>query len=132
MKIHQDIEKGYPNNIKRSKFSFTRTTYRPYVTSFDKIEFYQYRGKGTSEEPFIIDWLPEDPENPQTWNAIYKWILAIFVSIAATVVIFCSSVYVGEFNGLNQDFHPSREVITLGISVNVLGFALGEFLSLFF
>ncbi len=126
MTIHADVEKGYPAKINRSNISLTRTTYRPYVTPFEKIESHQYRGKGTSEEPYAIDWLSEEPENPQTWNTAYKWMLAIFVSVAATVVIFCSSVYVGEFDGLTRDFQPSREVITLGISVNVLGFALGE------
>ncbi|CAF1377491.1 unnamed protein product [Adineta steineri] len=109
----------------RSKLYLTRTSYRPYVTSFEKIQFHQYRGKGTIEEPYMIDWLLEDAENCQTWNPIYKWALTIFVSVAATAVLFCSSVYVGEFDGLTQDFQPSREIITLGISVNVLGFALG-------
>lgn len=128
MKIGTDVEKGYPAKIDRSNLNVTRTPYRPYVTSFEKIESYQYRGKGTSGEPYTIDWLSEDPENPQTWNTLYKWMLAIFVSVAATVVIFCSSVYVGEFDGLTKNFQASREVITLGISLNVLGFALGEFL----
>ncbi|CAF1049269.1 unnamed protein product [Adineta steineri] len=109
----------------RSKLNLTQTSYRPYVTSFEKIQFHQYRGKGTIEEPYMIDWLLEDAENCQTWNPTYKWALTIFVSVAATAVLFCSSVYVGEFDGLTQDFQPSREIITLGISVNVLGFALG-------
>lgn len=104
----------------------TRTTYRPYVTPFEKIQLHQYRGNGTMEEPYTIDWLPDDPENPQTWHTLFRWALTIFVSVAATTVLFCSSVYVGEFDGLTRDFQPSREVMTLGISVNVFGFALGE------
>lgn len=89
------------------------------------IENEKYRGKGTLEDPFIIDWISNDHENPQNWNFLFRWMLTIFVSFAATVVIFCSSVYVGEFDGLHREFGSTREIIILGISLNVLGFALG-------
>jgi len=98
---------------------------RFYVTDIEKLKNFAYRGKGTAEEPFLIDWIDDDYENPQKWNRIYKWFLTIFVSFTATVVIFCSSVYVGEFDSLKNEFQSSREVLTLGISLNVLGFALG-------
>ncbi|CAF0943953.1 unnamed protein product [Adineta ricciae] len=123
--MHTAGKKNYSIQINTSKFSLTQTTYRRYVTPFEKILSQQYQGQGTTEEPYKIEWILEDPENPQTWNTVYRWMLTVFVSVAATIVLFCSSVYVGEFDGLSQDFQPSREVITLGISVNVLGFALG-------
>ena len=119
-------KKNYSIQINTSKFSLTQTTYRRYVTPFEKILSQQYQGQGTTEEPYKIEWILEDSENPQTWNTVYRWMLTILVSVAATIVLFCSSVYVGEFDGLSRDFQPSREVITLGISVNVLGFAVGE------
>jgi hypothetical protein len=123
-----NMEKNYSVKINTSKLTSTRTTFNPYVTSFEKIQSHNYRGKGTHKEPYIIDWVSQDSENPQTWNRAYKWSLAIFVSLAAMSILFCSSAYVGEYDGLTQDFDSSRVVITLGISVNVLGFALGELL----
>lgn len=126
MKIQTDLNNGHPTKRNTTQLSFTRTAYRPYVTPFETIQSHHYRGKGTSEKPYAIDWLSEDPENPQTWNTVYKWALAIFVAVAATTVIFCSSAYVGEFDGLTREFQPSREVIILGISLNVLGFAIGK------
>lgn len=90
-----------------------------------EIEKGNYRGNRRLEDPFIIDWIINEKENPLNWNYFYRWMLTIFVSFAATVVIFCSSVYVGEFAGLYQEFGSIREIIILGISLNVLGFALG-------
>lgn len=124
MVIDKDVEKGYPTAI---KLADRRTPYHLYVTPFDKIHRHEYRGEGTSEKPYIVDWLPDDPENPQTWNDMYKWFLTLFVAVATLAVSFCSSAYTGAINGLLQDYGASDEIATLGISLFVLGFALGEF-----
>jgi hypothetical protein len=129
MTTDKDIEKGNPTNSDVVKLTAVRTPYYLYVTPFDEIYAHRYRGEGTLEKPYVIDWLPNDPENPQNWNEAYKWLLTIFVAIATLAVAFCSSAYTGDFQGLQQDFGASTEVITLGISCFVLGFALGEFFS---
>jgi hypothetical protein len=132
MTIYKDVEKGDPTNSDVFKLTSVRTPYQLYVTPFDEIYVYRYRGEGTLEKPYLVDWLPNDPENPQNWNQTYKWLLTIFVAIATLAVTFCSSAYVGDFQGLSQDFGASTEVITLGISFFVLGFAVGEFFFLIF
>ncbi|CAF1255392.1 unnamed protein product [Adineta steineri] len=87
-----------------------------------------YKGKGTESSPFIINWLRYDPENPMKWLTIYKWFLTFLVSVATLAVSFCSSAYTGPFNELKQQFHVGDEVITLGVSLYVLGFAIGPLL----
>ena len=39
-----------------------------------------YPGEGTPESPFIVDWEPEDPENPYNWSKKKKWPLTYLVS----------------------------------------------------
>jgi multidrug resistance protein len=85
----------------------------------------EYKGDGSQKSPFIIDWLDNDPENPMKWNTFYKWFLSMIVNIATLAVVFCSAAYTGPFNELRNQFHVADEVITLGLSLYVLGFALG-------
>jgi hypothetical protein len=127
MTLDRDVEKASSTGTDNSKLTFARRPYRLYVTDFDKILVHQYRGEGTVEKPYIVDWLREDAENPQSWNQIYKWLMTAFVSIATLAVSFCSSAYVGDVTGLMDEFQCSVEVVTLGISLFVLGFATGEF-----
>jgi len=129
MTQNQDVEKASPVQTDNSKLTYARTSYRLYVTNFNEILAYQYRGEGTIEKPYIVDWISGDGENPQTWKEPYKWLLTTFVSIATLAIAFCSSAYVGDVNGLIQEFHCSTELVTSGISLFVLGFAIGEFSS---
>ncbi len=132
MCANQDNHKIYPINIGNSKLTLTRISYRPFVTCFDEIYAHPYRGEGTLESPFIVDWLPNDPENPQIWNHFYKWALTMFVVITFVTVVFCSSAFIGESSDLSKEFNSSQEVNILGISLFVLGFSLGKFFFLLF
>jgi hypothetical protein len=35
----------------------------------------QYPGKGTPNDPFIIDWDPADVQNPYNWSKLRKWVI---------------------------------------------------------
>jgi multidrug resistance protein len=85
----------------------------------------KYKGDGSEKSPFIIDWLDYDPENPQKWKTSYRWFVAMIVTAATLAVDFASSAYSGPFNELREQFHVGDEVITLGLSLYVLGFAVG-------
>lgn len=34
-----------------------------------------YAGSGTSEAPYIVDWDPDDPEDPYNWSKARKWLI---------------------------------------------------------
>ena len=51
--------------------------------------------------------------------------ITIVTSITTLVVSFNSSAYSGSFKELSDDFPVSAEVLTLGVSLYVLGFAVG-------
>ncbi|CAF2156960.1 unnamed protein product [Rotaria magnacalcarata] len=113
MVVEKDIETAHRSNIDVSELTPFRAPYPLYITPFEEILAHQYRGEGTHDTPFIVEWLPNDPENPQTWRKLYKWSLIVFVSLATLSVAFCSSTYVGDFEGVMKEFGSSVEVITL-------------------
>ncbi|CAF3418906.1 unnamed protein product [Rotaria socialis] len=128
MVVEKEVETAYRSNIDVSKLTPFRAPYRLYITPFEEIVAHQYRGEGTHDTPFIVDWITNDPENPQTWRKVYKWLLTVFVSLTTLSVAFCSSAYVGNFEGVMKEFGSSVEVTTLGISLFILGFSLGPLL----
>jgi hypothetical protein len=55
-------------------YTLKKTIWRPYVTPFENILNHKYPGSGTEADPYIVDWLPHDPEDPQRWSTAYKWV----------------------------------------------------------
>ncbi|KAI7763185.1 hypothetical protein LZL87_012222 [Fusarium oxysporum] len=89
---------------------------------------YDYQGSGTEQDPFVVQWIPHDPRNPQQWSDSKKWFITTAVAMATLTVSLVSSAYTGGMKQIIRDFHLSEEVATLGISLFVLGFALGPLL----
>lgn len=85
-----------------------------------------YDGSGTSDDPFIVKFTDNDAENPMNFSDRRKLIITFVTSISTLVVSFDSSAYSGAINELHAEFAPvTNEILTLGISLYVLGFALG-------
>ncbi|KAF9695801.1 hypothetical protein EKO04_005949 [Ascochyta lentis] len=89
---------------------------------------WEYEGSGTEEDPYAVEWLPNDPRNPMTFAKTKKWIMAIAVANSVLVVSFCSSAFSGGIQQIMIEFSVSQEIVTLGVSLFVLGFALGPLL----
>ena len=86
---------------------------------------YPYVGSGTEDDPYIVEWIPNDPRNPMLYSNGIKWSYTICVAFATFGVSLGSSCYAGGIQEVLTDFHISKEVGTLGVSLYVLGFALG-------
>ncbi|KAH8727552.1 major facilitator superfamily domain-containing protein [Phaeosphaeriaceae sp. PMI808] len=93
-----------------------------------EIENWDYEGEGTDDDPFVVEWIENDPRNPMTWAKTKKWIIALTVANSVLVVSFCSSAFSGGIQKVMTEFHVSQEIVTLGVSLFVLGFALGPLL----
>lgn len=93
-----------------------------------EIENWDYEGEGTEEDPFVVEWIDNDPRNPMTWAKTKKWIMALAVANSVLVVSFCSSAFSGGIQQIMKEFSVSQEIVTLGVSLFVLGFALGPLL----
>ncbi|OAA63189.1 Major facilitator superfamily domain, general substrate transporter [Cordyceps fumosorosea ARSEF 2679] len=87
-----------------------------------------YPGKGTAESPFVVDFLADDAYDPFRFSEGRKWLIIAIQATATLAVSFASSAYSGGIREIILDFRVSQEVAILGVSLFVLGFALGPLL----
>lgn len=40
----------------------------------------RYSGSGTADDPYVVDWHPDDPENPYNWSETRRWVYTFQVS----------------------------------------------------
>ena len=85
---------------------------------------YDYNGCGTEEDPFVVEFIPNDPRDPMGFNFFTKWAITLLVAFATLAVAFVSSAYTGGVNQIIEQFGVSDEVAVLGISLFVLGVSL--------
>jgi multidrug resistance protein len=121
---HADIEsaKHVPKRPSHWRLVFDQTLITPEVLH------HRYAGSGTHEDPYVVEFIPHDPRNAMHFPAWKKWALTILVAFATLAVAFVSAAYSGGVLQIIEEFHASTEVVTLGISLFVLGFAIGPLL----
>lgn len=74
----------------------------------------------------LVDWDgPQDPENPQNWSSKFKWYTIMILACMTFVVSFGSSVWSTATVVTAEEFGVSQEVMILGVTLYVVGFALG-------
>ncbi|RXK35538.1 multiple drug resistance protein [Tremella mesenterica] len=105
--------------------TLSKRPWRPYVTPFDRILEHKYSGSGTETDPYLVDWMAEDPEDPQRWGKTYKWLEIAVAAISTLCVALSSSAYSGGIEKMQLHFGASTELLTGGISLFVVGFAFG-------
>lgn len=84
-----------------------------------------YDGQGTEEDPYVVEFQKDDPHNPMNWSQFRKWLITTIVTLSVFAVTLTSSVYAGSANEVIADFDISAEVFIVGVSLFVLGFAIG-------
>ncbi|GFF42265.1 uncharacterized transporter mfs2 [Aspergillus lentulus] len=120
-----DDEKIEPSTM--AKISFWRLLFDQGVVT-QPVLSYPYSGSGTDENPYVVTWIPDDPRNPMNFTEARKWSYTILVAIATLAVTLVSSAYTGGVEEIQQEFGIGSEVATLGVSLFVLGFAIGPLL----
>ncbi|KAJ7170244.1 major facilitator superfamily domain-containing protein, partial [Mycena crocata] len=85
----------------------------------------RYPGSGTLQDPFVLDWDAQDAENPFNFNNCKKWLIIAQLAFCTWTVSFSSSVYSGGLATMARDLRISDNVAISGLSLYVLGFALG-------
>lgn len=89
------------------------------------ISRHHYPGAGTCENPYVVGWIPDDPRNPQRFRDSTKWFWTLLVAAANFAVALATSAYTAHPREVKAEFHVSQEVFELGLSLFVLGFAVG-------
>ena len=116
----KDIEAIKPTRIPFFRQVFNKTGITPEVQKWD------YAGSGTDEDPYMVTWIDGDPRNPMLYSGVVKWSVTMVVAIATLAVSFCASAFSGGAEEVVKFFDTSEEIFTLGLSLFVLGFAIGE------
>ncbi|KAK7416001.1 hypothetical protein QQZ08_012154 [Neonectria magnoliae] len=120
----------YPDpESQRPKSSFDRWQgfFGGSVVSEDILN-HEYAGSGTDQAPFLVDFVQDDPQDAMAFSKSKKWTITFLQAIATLAASFVSSAYSGGIREVIRTFDVSREVATLGISLFVLGFAVGPVL----
>ncbi|KAK9895337.1 putative mfs-multidrug-resistance transporter [Cystobasidium minutum MCA 4210] len=108
------------------QYTLRKWPWRIRTTSFQRILQENYRGDGTAEHPYIVSWLANDPENPRAFGLRHKWAITAVNAATTLAVALASSAYAGAALDITISFRErSEEVVILGISLFVLGFAAG-------
>lgn len=75
---------------------------------------------------FEVQWDGDhDPMNPRNMRTGRKWIVVAIVSAGSTCVTCTSSMYTSTYGQITQEFHVTRVVATLGLSLFVMGLGIG-------
>ncbi|KAJ5578369.1 uncharacterized protein N7459_007333 [Penicillium hispanicum] len=111
----------------RTKIPFWRLVVDQGVVTQEIID-YPYPGSGTDDDPYVVSWIPDDPRNPMLFSETKKWSYTMIVAFATLAVSLVSSAYTGGLEEILTQFHIGEEVATLGVSLFVLGFAIGPLL----
>lgn len=120
--MEKDPESGRSGHISH----FKRVLHQGVLN--DEIINHPYRGSGTENDPFLVTWIDNDPVNPQNYSNTMKWCITMLVAVATLAVAFVSSAYSGGIEEILKEFRVVQIIGTLGISLFVLGFAIGPLL----
>ncbi|KAJ5651282.1 uncharacterized protein N7484_005005 [Penicillium longicatenatum] len=107
-----------------SKIPFWRLIFDQKVIT-EEVARYSYAGSGTEDDPYAVVWIPNDPRNPMNFRPVKKWAITILVSFVTLAVALVSSAYSGGMSQIIEAFGVEEEIVILGVSLFVLGFAIG-------
>lgn len=114
------------SNLPRS-IPFWRLVTQPGAVTQEVMD-HAYVGSGTVDDPYVVQWMSKDFRNPLQLSAPMKWFITLIAALETLVVALVSSAYTGGIVQIEEQFLVTTEVATLGVSLYVLGFALGPLL----
>lgn len=62
-----------------------------------------YRGSGTVEDPYVVEWIPNDRRNPMDWPQWKKWVITMTMALATLAVSLVSSAYTGGVKQIAEE-----------------------------
>ncbi|KAI0469939.1 major facilitator superfamily domain-containing protein [Xylariaceae sp. FL0804] len=87
-----------------------------------------YPGRGTPNDPFLVTFSDDDPRDPMRMPRWLRWVRCVAAGFVTFSVAFISSSYSGGIRDISDHLGASPELVTLGMSLFLLGFVLGPFL----
>ncbi|KAK4553706.1 hypothetical protein LTR86_009204 [Recurvomyces mirabilis] len=85
-------------------------------------------GRAPTAVPIFITFARDDTANPRNWSKAKKWYITCFASFLNVLTCLCAGGYSSASDEISSTFNVSAEVTTLGLSLYILGFAIGPML----
>lgn len=133
--LDEENAQGVPNEQgeETGEEKFQRTTKKPshwrILTSHgfvnEEVRSWHYQGSGTELDPYVVTWIDDDPRNPRNFSAPRKFFLAVLPATALFLFTLASSGYSGGIPSMMEQLNVSQELAIAGLSLYVLGFAVG-------
>ena len=73
----------------------------------------------------LVTWTPNDPDNPRNWSTPRTLFVTFQICLLTTSVYIGSAIYTAGLQGIEEQFHMSPVKALLGLTLFVLGYALG-------
>lgn len=73
----------------------------------------------------LVTWTEGDPENPRNWSTLKKFFVTFQICFLTFSVYIGSAIYTPGLYGVMMDFNVSQTVALLGLTLFILGYALG-------
>ncbi|GMK57439.1 hypothetical protein CspeluHIS016_0402730 [Cutaneotrichosporon spelunceum] len=107
-------------------FTLKVRPWRRNVTPWADILAHEYKGAGTDADPYVVTWLPKDPEDPQAYGQVYKWSVTLLAAAGTLAVGFGSSMLSAAITNLMHAFPGHNKMLYIMITgIYVLGFVVG-------
>lgn len=110
-----------------SKIPYWRMIFDQNAFTQDVID-HHHEGSGTDQDPYQVTWLQGDARDPMNYSTLHKCWITILVGMSTLASALTSSAYSGSLIEIIIRFKVSEEVSIVGISLFVLGFAVGPLL----
>lgn len=72
-----------------------------------------------------VDWIEDDSHNPRNWSFGKKLFVTFQICLLTTAVYMGSAIYTAGIVDIESDFHVSQTSALVGLTLFVLGYALG-------
>ncbi|KAF7985297.1 hypothetical protein HWV62_6461 [Athelia sp. TMB] len=87
--------------------------------------FQENERREEKEDPHLVNFTENDPENPKNWSNLKRWYLTMTAGLLVLNATFASSAPSGIVPQLMEQFSMSEELATLTLSLFVAGYCVG-------
>lgn len=101
----------------------------PVTVITPEVKNHAYPGSGTVESPYLVSWIPGDQQTPLNFPASMRWLTTALAAFSCFSISLTSSAYTAGISDIQAEFGVTNSVAQLGVSLFVLGFAVGPLFS---
>ncbi|KAK2019010.1 major facilitator superfamily transporter [Colletotrichum eremochloae] len=131
------MDKGSGRNASGLSYASRHTEVRESSLDFEKGEGNTFAGQTISRTTwekygienrtglYLVEFLPNDPENPQNWSYLKKVLVSFQLCLLVVALYAGASIYTVGAEDVHLHFGVSLTVALLGLTVYVVGYGLG-------